>query len=239
MITMNVRSRRAFTLIELLVVIAIISILAAILFPVFARARENARRSSCMSNMKQIGLGIIMYSQDFDGKLLRYTAAPSETSASPLTQVLPYIKNGQIFRCPSANLPNTTAITATTVPANGTHYGLPAIGSGSSPNTIMMPNNSQLIDSIPVPAIQCLLAETVKDYNSSGGKRGFDRFVAWNLASGSLTGIIAGFGTSNGTTPPRHFDGNNYAFVDGHVKWLKHETVVIPAASNNAIKFWW
>src|SRR4028118_1774787 len=62
-------SRSGFTLIELLVVIAIIGILASILFPVFARARENARRSSCQSNLKQIGLGILQYTQDYDEKL--------------------------------------------------------------------------------------------------------------------------------------------------------------------------
>ena len=64
--------RKAFTLIELLVVIAIISILAAILFPVFARARESARRTSCLSNLKQIGLGIMMYVQDYDETYPRY-----------------------------------------------------------------------------------------------------------------------------------------------------------------------
>lgn len=63
---MKKQNRTAFTLIELLVVISIIAVLAAILFPVFARARENARRASCMSNLKQIGLGFMMYTQDYD-----------------------------------------------------------------------------------------------------------------------------------------------------------------------------
>ncbi|RYG53119.1 DUF1559 domain-containing protein, partial [bacterium] len=66
----SVTTRKAFTLIELLVVIAIIAILAAILFPVFGRARENARRSSCQSNLKQIGLGIMQYTQDYDERII-------------------------------------------------------------------------------------------------------------------------------------------------------------------------
>jgi prepilin-type N-terminal cleavage/methylation domain-containing protein len=65
---MQKKVKRGFTLIELLVVIAIIAILAAILFPVFARARENARRASCQSNLKQIALGVFMYNQDYDEK---------------------------------------------------------------------------------------------------------------------------------------------------------------------------
>ena len=91
---MKSNRKTGFTLIELLVVIAIIAILAAILFPVFARARENARRSSCMSNMKQIGLGVMQYLQDYDE---RYMPEHDEW----VDAVQPYIKSTQIFRCPS------------------------------------------------------------------------------------------------------------------------------------------
>jgi len=103
-------SRRGFTLIELLVVIAIIAILAAILFPVFAKAREKARQSSCLSNVKQIGLGVLQYAQDYDEKLPNkwwwfvHTPTGYTTSTNYLTWpevVMPYIKNDQVWQCPS------------------------------------------------------------------------------------------------------------------------------------------
>ncbi len=121
--TPSFRSQRvsAFTLIELLVVIAIIAILAAILFPVFARARENARRASCQSNLKQIGLGMIQYQADFDG-YYPPSQLPSNyfnasgtcvfASSSALvswpTMLFPYVKSEQIFVCPSAEVPAVT-----------------------------------------------------------------------------------------------------------------------------------
>jgi len=95
---------RGFTLIELLVVIAIIAILASILFPVFARAREKARESSCMSNQKQIGLAIHMYASDYDDLMPIANSKPAVADDGPpglRDVILPYCKNTQIFRCPS------------------------------------------------------------------------------------------------------------------------------------------
>jgi prepilin-type N-terminal cleavage/methylation domain-containing protein len=96
----KLKSQNGFTLIELLVVIAIIAILAAILFPVFARARENARRASCQSNLKQIGLGIAQYTQDYDEKLI-----PMYNTVTTVfwgTNIQPYLRSSQILNCPSA-----------------------------------------------------------------------------------------------------------------------------------------
>jgi prepilin-type N-terminal cleavage/methylation domain-containing protein/prepilin-type processing-associated H-X9-DG protein len=93
-------NRRAFTLIELLVVIAIIAILAAILFPVFAKAREKARQTSCLSNHRQIALGIRQYCGDYDGRLPLYRPiAGSNIYWNHL--IGPYVKNTQVFKCPS------------------------------------------------------------------------------------------------------------------------------------------
>ncbi|MEO6909272.1 MAG: prepilin-type N-terminal cleavage/methylation domain-containing protein, partial [Abditibacteriaceae bacterium] len=96
---------RAFTLIELLVVIAIIAILAAILFPVFARARENARSASCLSNLAQIGLADMQYKQDNDGSFVPGLMVIGGRYTTPSRTLDPYIKNGQIWVCPSDTNP--------------------------------------------------------------------------------------------------------------------------------------
>ena len=127
--------RRGFTLIELLVVIAIIAILAAILFPVFARAREKARQASCASNLKQLALGFMMYAQDYDDKLPGQNLAhyPGGPTAYPndaccverniaweVTQ--PYIKNRQVLQCPSENDSNFTRGATPYGPGGPDHY---------------------------------------------------------------------------------------------------------------------
>lgn len=219
----NQKGFRGFTLIELLIVIAIISILAAILFPVFARARENARRASCQNNLKQIALGFMMYTQDNDG---RY---PPYTGGSIMGWVFPYVKSNQIFRCPSSKLPNTANYNAETS-FYGTEYGTPV---GSSGNKAVMYNfgtESILMDSIPEASITCMLAETVRATGSLANLAGADRFRATDLTNTGLGGV---------PVLDRHFDGSNFAFMDGHVKWLKKEAVQVPHAQNNAIKFYW
>ena len=115
--------RRGFTLIELLVVIAIIAILAAILFPVFARAREKARQSSCLSNVKQISLAALMYAQDYD-ELLPFAHFGDGRWWYHVLQ--PYIANEQIFRCPSRQ-------------AQSLGYAWNYIGCGYAPGTVWDP----------------------------------------------------------------------------------------------------
>lgn len=96
--------RKGFTLIELLVVIAIIAILAAIIFPVFSRAKENARKSVCVSNLRQLGMALKMYAQDWDERFPvdKYTGNSDERLWRLILPLLPYVKNRGIFYCPSA-----------------------------------------------------------------------------------------------------------------------------------------
>jgi prepilin-type N-terminal cleavage/methylation domain-containing protein len=107
----QMRSAKGFTLIELLVVIAIIAILAAILFPVFARAREKARQTACLSNAKQMALGVQMYAQDYDETVIPYYQDGNSPASMRLWWNIlnPYVMNMQVYLCPSSPMPGAAS----------------------------------------------------------------------------------------------------------------------------------
>jgi len=212
-----IERRRGFTLIELLVVIAIIAILAAILFPVFARAREKARQASCGSNVKQLQLGVLMYAQDYDELL------PSEAYAifgdgnddgdSTWRGVtFPYVKNVQIFFCPSARMTGNVFDGRIGDQNMLGGYAINDWHQGVTPSddaTGARPPRGASLAQIEAPA------ETVFLLESPGSP---DDICPASQASHGLT-------VSGGTLAAlqRHNGGANYSFVDGHMKWMKPE----------------
>ena len=204
--------KNAFTLIELLVVIAIIAILAAILFPVFAQAREKARSISCLSNNRQIGTAFTMYYDDYDGRL---PLTVHQGEGTWVKQAQPYIKNTQIYHCPddkSANwtipLPNTTA-------TRKSSYYLNAYLAGAE--TGKYPT----LSSVNAPASVVFVGESADNATS-------DHFhpMCWDTPNDPDYGICQ-FGwnaTKKETTEiavHRHTDGSNFVYLDGHAKWQK------------------
>ncbi len=183
---------RAFTLIELLVVIAIIAILAAILFPVFAKAREKARQASCTSNLKQIGLAQMMYAQDYDESLPNHTEVAGQDW--PL-MIVPYVKNGQIFRCPSAPFYGHQLVDGSDL-----SYGY---------NCGHIGNRSLAYLQHPATTIMC--ADSISD-NRIGP------ITAIRIAR-------CGDANSNCLAGDRHNDTLNVGFCDGHVKAMKLATI--------------
>lgn len=210
--------RTGFTLIELLVVIAIIAILAAILFPVFAQARENARRTSCASNLKQLALSTLMYTQDYDGSL---PIDKSGESLSVFQPLMPYIKNGQVRFCPSA--PGYATPESTSSYAQ--QYGYPMYSDskakGYAVRAVLVGQSSGAgvpapvaLDSIAQPSRTCMLGETVylSTTNTNYVNKGWG-FPYFYIRTGS--DMIS----------DRHLGGSNYAYLDGHVKWVKKEAI--------------
>jgi prepilin-type N-terminal cleavage/methylation domain-containing protein/prepilin-type processing-associated H-X9-DG protein len=218
---------KGFTLIELLVVIAIIAILAAILFPVFARARENARRASCQSNLKQIGLGIMQYAQDYDETIVPMRNGPN-VSTDPMYRtpwaalIQPYVKSTQLFKCPSNS--TTTSLfgtdndpaTPTFSPAIPVSYITTGGDSGTTNGTgdrrSMYPDTGTAMAAVEYPATTLIIVET----------RGNTQADMYQTAQ--VTGT--------GTTFTNHLGTSNFLFADGHVKSMK------PAATGSPINMW-
>ena len=199
--------REGFTLIELLVVIAIIAILAAILFPVFARAREKARTAACQSNLKQMGLAVLMYAQDYDERFpgpVALTGGPAPWDLA----IFPYTKNWQVYQCPSNPRNFSTPW--------GPYYGWthPTFITYSMNSALCLLNQAQ----ITLPAETHLIGDS-----QHSGLTLADIRTAWPT-------ICADFG-GHGGCPDKgpladsipyaaHSQGNNRAFADGHVKWV-------------------
>jgi len=192
------RTKTGFTLIELLVVIAIIAILAAILFPVFSRAREKARQTNCLSNTKQLELGVQMYTQDFDEMLPSqyYGTGPDYTWRSA---ILPYVKNAQIFQCPSKRM-TTTFNGGLDYGTNG-GYGVNAVHYATGGPT---PPPGQSDGDVQYPATCIFLGET----------EGSEAFAN----DGSNTHLADGGSAWASTANDRHNGVSNFGFCDGHAK---------------------
>ena len=221
-------ARHGFTLIELLVVIAIIAILAAILFPVFARARENARRASCMSNLKQISLGVFQYTQDYDEKLVPVRTIISGAGVTWNVIVQPYLKSRQIFVCPSISdqLLNDYRpsygmnVTLSNTPMDTT--GGVSLASINNPSELIMLAD----DSLQAKASQC-------DGYGYGGNQADQGFpIMWWDPTGARSypsPVNIGGDTKEVVGPDaRHLGGANAAYADGHVKWNKYEKLYAP-----------
>jgi len=195
-------SRKGFTLIELLVVIAIIAILAAILFPVFARAREKARQTSCLNNVKQIATAMLMYQSDYDGCYPMSIYLGGTTVVTFYHAVMPYMKNAQILECPSevgrikmseiqALLPVPLAAGLTAVGYNGNY----AIFEDGPNNPLTGRNHAVVNDSeLPKPAETFIMGDGEIELNP-------------RLFNSPVKGA--------------HNEGFNACFADGHGKWTK------------------
>jgi prepilin-type N-terminal cleavage/methylation domain-containing protein/prepilin-type processing-associated H-X9-DG protein len=198
--------RSGFTLIELLVVIAIIAILAAILFPVFARARENARRASCQSNLKQIGLGVLQYTQDYDERFPNSYFGTDSVGWSERIQ--PYLKSVQIYQCPSeTNGPDANPVN------NGysDYFFNVSLSFNGVDNTGR--NQAELLNS----ALTIMAGD---GQSGPSGNRTRGCAYATALAHGSGGGCDAS-GRAILPAGTRHLDGSVFLFADGHVKWYR------------------
>lgn len=208
--------RKGFTLIELLVVIAIIAILAAILFPVFAKAREKARQSSCLSNIKQLSLALMQYTQDYDETMV-FGSGYQGNEINWQLKVDPYIKNKQVLQCPS----NTTA------PGM---YG----GGGPGPFPAQMvyysyslPNRyGQKLGTVGYPAQTALIFDGIHPAVSG--------------AQGAVPKKCMGFNACQTALPITandfyHNGGSNVGFWDGHAKWMAWSTLGVQPPDANTV----
>jgi prepilin-type N-terminal cleavage/methylation domain-containing protein/prepilin-type processing-associated H-X9-DG protein len=229
--------RHAFTLIELLVVIAIIAILAAILFPVFAQAREKARQTSCLSNIKQIGLGILMYAQDYDEQFPKADYTLPVGTPSPLNPAatgtfarrinhykwqawtLPYIKNTQIFFCPSRTRDQIAWDTNGEIKGNGYAFNLSLSG---RPITVAPFENPGFLGGglagLGTPAETYMIQELRNQVSFSYGNSADGVLYPAARQDQWAAYLLPGNVVNKQNAP--HSDGFNFCYADGHAKYL-------------------
>ena len=223
---MRCSPRRGFTLIELLVVIAIIAILAAILFPVFAQAREKARQTSCVSNMRQLGMAITMYVSDNDG----YPMHSSPSSMSPRRRwadaIFPFVKNEKLFTCPSAPPDLFRKPWAHNAQSFYGGYGYNYQYLGNSRFPFAAPDAA-----VQAPAETILVADTFGGGYDAGirnaGNYVVDPPVTSARGSGKASGYYGSGGECGGAwgcrsvPAERHTGMISVTFADGHAKSMK------------------
>ena len=232
--------KKGFTLIELLIVIAIIAILAAILFPVFARARENARRASCQSNLKQLGLGLLQYAQDYDEtntRVMFYGGTQTTRNCGDglnlstpeyhwMYAIYPYVKSGQVYNCPSGNpRRNYNQSNAST------SYGINAWrydGGGPFGGGDLQADASIRLAALADPTRTVALADTLgtaSGYSVRGGVCVQDDNSNFRIRSdpGSpdVTSNRLLGQDSRGMIHENHLETTNVLWCDGHVKAVK------------------
>jgi prepilin-type N-terminal cleavage/methylation domain-containing protein/prepilin-type processing-associated H-X9-DG protein len=240
---MRSRSYRAFTLIELLVVIAIIAILASILFPVFAQAREAARKTSCGSNIRQLGTAFQMYIQDYDEALPPASSSGAAGTTTPDNfgafrwpwLVLPYVKNMDLVRCPSQSTQFTSSSCGggcldRANPAYGYLWGLfPNFGynwwylapdpTTSDPAMASSSRSAGMgLAAVQSPAETVMLADSIWTPGGQPTTTVLGYFLIYPPSQWAGAPPLNGF--SYGRVWPRHHNKANVLFVDGHVKAL-------------------
>lgn len=221
------RSSSGFTLIELLVVIAIIAILAAILFPVFAKAREKARQVSCLSNEKQIGLGLMQYVQDNDetmpnGPQLFGTAPGYYIGRGWAGQIYSYVKSTQVFVCPDDS--TTAGVTAPEYPVSYCFSSNLAMLTDAS-----LTKPSTTVALCEVQAGHGKITSADQDTESPSGNGGDDAGTGYLPPGARFTTGLLGYPYSRTAMgvqqPARHTNGSNFLCADGHAQWRQASQV--------------
>lgn len=234
-----------FTLIELLVVISIIFLLAAILFPVFGRARENARRAACQSNLKQISVALLLYAQDYDDRLVeaRYGNTGNQgfgESTPPgdpvvrykwMDAIQPHIKNEQVFNCPSQKFPTTVEDGITYYSysfRDGTHYGSYAINATyfSAGDAFQSPAYTGTAAGVPLSSLEAA-ANTVWVTDGNVGYLFYWDITSFPFAQDSNQPRRMGNSSDRlaASIIERHLGTTNVLYCDGHVKAVRLEAI--------------